>query len=460
MSVLNHNQFANAKLLRRLREALGTAATPVGTALADALGSALEVDLRRSGDPDGRSRLLALSDEQIIQQSFELEWALRHKDMFTLPLGTVVTSSAPGGVEIGGEHFVLDAARPGLFPIEAAPRHAHGPNLDLLRSEIERLTRKLACRRIGMPSPHHVVDTDSRHLLQFPSLVDAGGVVLQRSAFETGAERFCAASPKQIKALAKNLVTDMRTLWSRRREVGARVEAVRRAAEAALATEPSGATIRSIVVDMHHQGDTGPVSLYVEYEAIDNAMREGIVVGYVPDHDQLSEGSFRPPYGLRVPYGVWGRHEEREKLAAAGADGMIDEVALAILNAAPEGATAVLSRLASSYEAIIRLPAGKAPLFAALYWRDGCIRAEVTVARQIDWCGERLDLLGVTLPEAILTALPGRSVSSFVELPFRCDCEVQSIEPLDEVGLRVTLEPRKHLLHLGSGRTWPAPEGF
>lgn len=454
MSALNQHQFENARLLCRLREVLGILATPVGTALADALGSALEVDLRRSGVRDGQARLRALSTEQIIDLACGLSWALRHEDTFTLPLGTVVKSFAPGGVEIGGEHFVLDAARPGLFALEVSPRHAHGPNLDLLRYEIARLTRRLACRRIGIPSPHHVVDTDSCHLLRFPPLAEAGGVALQRSVFETGAERFCAASPKQIKAFAKDIVTDMRALWSRRRQVGARVEAVRRAAEAALAAEPCPARVSSINIDMHHQREDETPSLFVEYEAIDAAGRQGNVLGYVPDHDRLVEGFFR------LPYGVWGRQEERAKLAAAGADGMIDELALAILNAAPEGAATVLSRLASSYETVVTLPTGRAPLFAALYWRDGCISADISVARQIDWCGERLDLLDATLPETVLTALPGRSVGSLIELPFRCDCEVQCVKPIAGMGLRVTLELRKHLLHMGSGRTWPAPEGF
>lgn len=153
-----------------------------GTPAADALLTALLLDLRMSRvGARGVATLVGLGTAGIADVARRFVYTVCNEDAACdLPFGTKVETSAKGYMEVGGEVWLLDAARPGLHPMEAVPRGACGPNLDLLRSHIGRLTRGLACRRIGLPSPVQVVDTASRHLLQFPPCAQAGGVVLQR----------------------------------------------------------------------------------------------------------------------------------------------------------------------------------------------------------------------------------------------------------------------------------------
>lgn len=127
-----------------------------------------------------------------------------------LPSGTTLETQNTGEIQIGGEEWVFIAGQPGLYPSAMAPRGATGPNLDLLHKYILRKTRKLACRRLGLPKPVFVCDTDARHLLHFDPLSEAGGVVLQLWSHVTGAPLFCAALPWQIETFADEIVKDMR----------------------------------------------------------------------------------------------------------------------------------------------------------------------------------------------------------------------------------------------------------
>lgn len=62
-----------------------------------------------------------------------------------------------------------------------------------------------------------------------------------------------------------------------------------------------------------------------------------------------------------------------------------------------------------------------------------------------------------SLPETIVIALPGRRVSDFAQLPFRCDCFATSAEPLNGGGVRLSLDVQESLIDLSSGRIWRAP---
>lgn len=451
----DHAQFENAKIDGTLHNFLPGMQTAVSTPLADALIAAIKIDIRRSGVSSPEPTLLALDFDKVFELGWQLNYALETRGHeFCLPFGSVVRGVEPGCVEVAGEAMTLDVDRPGLHAVETTSRHARGSNLELLRSNIERLTRKLACRRIGLPSPHHIVDTDSRPLLQFPPFAEAGDVVLQRSAYETGAVRFCAASPKQIAEFAGSIVADMKALWKLRKAVAPRVIAVRREAEKAAAALPVPATVRSIDITMEHQRDVTDFCLYVEYNAIDEAMRDGIVLDFVPSRDRIEDGLFRTPWSLA------GRWIERAKLRALGADGMIDEMALCILEAAPEGASAVLARLTDSYETQVTIPTDAAPVFATLFWRDGCIDAEISAAQLLDWCGTKLELYGLGMSEAEADAFGGLRVCDIATLPFGCACVISSSSGLNDGGTRLSIDPERKLIDLATGRTWAVPTGF
>lgn len=437
-------------LLSRLRDFIGQVQTRVGTPLADALASALQVDRRLYDADDGLQRHLALSKVEVLELAFELNFALDNRGEFLLPLGAKVVGVERGSVEIDGECLVLDCACAGLFSLELTPPDAHGPNLTLLRSEIERMTRKLACRRIGLPSAATHIYGDVRRLLRFEPFGEGGDVQLQRSAMDTGAARFCAASPIEIRSLAADIILDMRTLWSNRKSIAEQANQVRRAAERAAACVSSETRVKSIVIEMSHQRKEAANNafFYLEYQDLDEAMRPGTQVQHVLYTEALGD-EFN-----RLSNSILGRKEELAQLRAAGADGRIDDMALGALRAAPEGASAVLERLATSYETVVTIAAGNKPLYATLYWRRGCIEAELSSPGKLLFLNGRLDLPHVNLPESVMDLLPGRKLSDVVELPFGSKCVIYKAKKLGPNGICLTLNTDTQMINLRSGEVW------
>lgn len=445
----NQGEFSLAQLKERVQAISGHLDIGNGTPASDALLSALDLDLRISGRKDGAAVLDALTNDEIDDLVFEMVWTFERKNAeFALPLGTIVKSGEIGDVSFGGEHWLLDAGRPGLHSMETMRRDAHGPNFDLLRSHITRLTRNLACRRLGLPSPVFIVDVDDRHLLHFSPCAEAGGVVLQRWANGTDAPRFAAASPVQILEFAESIVADMRALWKRRDVIAARARAVRALADAAAAEH--GAEVLLVAVDLSHQRDDERIDMYVHYLAIDEAMRAGPVLDFLPDRAHITAEFYQAPSAVSY------RPAELEELRAFGADGRIDDMAAAVATFAPGGAAAIFATLATNYETTFELPTGGTPMFATLYWRNGTIRAEISMAGKLDWGRPSLEIYGDLLPDTVKDLLPGRTVDAVAQLPFACPCKIENVHDLDS-GMRLDLEIGTRLVDLSSGCIWDEP---
>jgi hypothetical protein len=443
----NQADFKAAQLEDRLRDVLYDLDIGNGTPAADALSAALQLDLRISGSGrEGQDRLLALNVSEIADLTAGLMWLVSTKHAeFELPLGTKMKSDNVGDFTIGGEHWILDAGRPGLHPMESLTKAAHGPNLDLLHSHIERLTRKLACRRIGLPSPVLIVDANDRHLLQFPPFAEAGEAVLQRWANGTNAQRFCSALPDQIENYAKDIVSDMRLLWTKRRQIAERVKQVRAFADATAAAQ--GVKVKKVSIDLHNQHQNTAFGVSVEYEALDEAMRIGTVLDHFPWNDT--------PEGRAVRlWGVEGRRSKLERLQALGADGWIDDMAAAVITVAPEGPAAVLAELAKAFQVTFNVPTAGPPMFTTLYWLNGEIKAEISIRGKLDWAG-KLQLTDQILPESVISSLPGRRVDSVVSLPFACPCVI--LEAKERSGLVLDLEIDKRLVNCTTGAIWDEP---
>lgn len=366
-----------------------------------------------------------------------------------MPLGAQLRSDRPGSVRIGAEIWVLDAGQPGLFPLEAKRRDAHGPNLELLRNTISGMSRGQPWAVIGLPAPVFIVDTDSRHLLQFPPLHEAGGVVLQRWASDTGAERFCAATREQIEVMATSMVVDMMTLWKRRQEIAEQVDAVRYLANHKIPEDVLGVGVRAVAVDLELQRTDEHLSFYIEYDGVDEALRPGIVLDYIPAN--ISGWSM---YN-RVPYGISGRHADRDTLRALGADGEIKAFAVAVLRAAPEGQAAVLARLAQSYETSVSFMTEAGPLYATLFWREGCIEAEVSIPGAFDQFGDWLELRGdKECSDETAVALVGSPLAAIGTLPFHVEAVITEAHPLIGGGLKLHLRTERRLIDCRTGRIW------
>lgn len=445
--VLDINEY---KLLTRLRELLAPFSMPNKTPAADAVHVALLADQRSAGLQT--TALNSLTNDQLIDAYCHVVWALEHGNTPTcqLPFGTEARSRTKGTFEIGAQAYVLDAGSPGLHPLETVRRDAHGPNLERLQASIARKTRKLACRRLGHPIPVHVVDADSSYLIQFAPLPEAGNVVLQRNARETGADRFCAALPDQIEAFAKSIVADMRQLWDRRKEIGARVAEVRAAALEGLAAGEHADgrdTVKAITVDLSMTRGHA-VSLYVEYESLDDAMRPGTVIDFVPAHFSFNGRQWPAPRSTEYRWDMLGR------LRTLGATGLIDEIAEAIVKGAPEGAAAVLGRLANGLETTTTLPTAGGPLYATLFWRDGVIQAELSMPGRLEWYDGRLELSGVARPKRGASALSGLSVASIFDLPFQITAKIKSADMQEVDRIYLLIDPVEKLVNTETGAIW------
>lgn len=442
-------ELLEASLLDKFDAALGSFNLVNGTSVASALVSAIMVDLRQSRNEDGIEIIDAMDEEAIFDLGFSLASAIGHEDQqFTLPLGTRVKSDKPGSIHIGGEIWVTEAGKPGLFPLETVRRGAHGPNLELLRASISQAVRGKPWQRIGLPSPVLIADCEARHLLKFPPFQEAGGVVLQRWADETGASRFGAATPEQIKVFATSMAADMKTLWKRRKAVAAQAAVARGIAEAKIPSDADGVAIHAIAIDFERHRKDEHLSFYVEFDGIDEAHRPGIVLDYIP---AVIEGQWRRD---PVPYGIDGRSAERDALRALGADGEIDLLAEAVVRYAPEGPAAVLARLAADLETDVAFTTEAGPVYAVLFWRDGCIKAEITAPDRIVQYGDILEWYEGAFDDSAARALVGSALTPLVPLPFDVACLITDATPLYRGGVKLGLKGGRSPVNCATGHIW------
>lgn len=447
----NQDQFAAAAINARLESLLEGECVGNGTPLASAVATALDVDRRRA--PANDHNPISYSDEELIELAIDISVALDSPNsQTTLPFGTVLQTKKLGQILIDGEFWTLDAGRPGLHPAFTARKGAHGPNLELLHHHISRLTRKLACRRLGLPQPLVIFDYDERHLLHFAPCEEAGGVVLQSWANRTDATLFCGAFPEQIEELAESIVKDMCSFWKRRKDIAKQGAEVRAIAEARVAERE--ATVEAIIVDMTFQFDVEDLDFYAHYLAIDVALRPGLVLGFIP---ASRRALMRSGHNFVPPWGVTGRYEELENFRRHGADGMITELAAAVLASGRFDSKLICSKLSEAYDVAVELPGSGTSMFAAFYWADGRIYAEVCKHGAINWNRDVLEIYGVDVPETKLVTMNGKPLSDLVELPFGGDIIVDRVERIPD-GLRLHVAENYRMIDLASGRTWECPD--
>jgi hypothetical protein len=375
------------RVLGRLLAGLASEPDRFGVEPATWIAQALLLDFLASGaTADDAS---ALPDARIVEAGVAIwEAMLGTAGSFELPFGTAASEGRPGSVDIGGRAFVARTWVPGLQPIEIVPRHVHGPNLERLRRDVFN-RHSPTSERIGLPSPALVCDGGVvRHLLEFPPLPEAGGVVLRIDVEDLDAARFCAAPALQLERFAGLLMRRAQWLWRARARIGRRVAAVREAALAGVEAARGRAEsveFDRICVDGRSADRKGEPTLVVEYLGLDDALRRTRLADVVGADDGVAQRL------LRAPSAHARRTESLRLLTARGADGWIDFEAAAIVRAAPEGERAVLARLAREFETVVELPGSGRPAHATLYWREGVIRAEAAGAGAFEMWGQGLE---------------------------------------------------------------------
>lgn len=435
-------------LVDKFNVALDSGDLENGTLLSTALLSAIMVDLRRSGVEDAVDLIDALDEDAIKELGDLLLFAIEGDGRpFTLPFGTVVRPYQPGSVEIGGEVWVIQTGKPGLFPMEIVRYDAYGRNLDLLRESISKWVQGQPWQCIGLPSACNISDYGPVNLLAFPPFHDAGGVVLQREVNSTGAACFAAAMPEDIKFLALSIANDMRAMWHRRQDIADQALAVRGIAESKIAEDAVGVALHAIAIDLHRQHTADQFDFYVQYDAVDDAYRPGVVLDFIP----------APFEGVHAnhgaPHGVHGRREERNIVHALGADGEIDSFAAAVVRYAPEGQAEVLARLAIDYDTVVQFVTPLGPVYATLYWRNGCIEAEISAPGRIVKRGKDLEWYEEVFDADDAQALLGLTPFDVLPLPFDAKCTIKQATPLRR-GVKMQLNSNRLLVNCATGRIW------
>jgi hypothetical protein len=431
-------------LLPRLRKLLADRDLGNGTPLADAAAIAIALDARTASV--GRSEVLALTDDDLLGAADEVHRQINKSAGAprALPFGALLPNVT--GLSIREHVLFPEAGRPGLHLFGTLREDAYGSNLERLAAMIELRTCGQPYRAMGLPTPSSVGDIGMRHNLDFSPLAEAGGVAMRHRISQSSDDIFCTLMPKDLERLADDITKAMAYLWVMQRIVGKRVDEVRSRVEFLLASAHKPTCLVSLrLVAYDWADDEGEDSdspnLQVEYNALDDALRPGSVLQQVHGNMDCQ--------ALRVDHYWENRSRRRAELIAQGAVGYVDELAAAIVRAAPEGEQAVLYRLSTELDTYVTLPCGEDDIRVNLSWTDGRIRAHFRgplIRTGLDGFEVR-----AVLPLSFMAAALGRSMSTLVELPFAFDGVIETVEDAGDGWLRFTFVQKWLLIDGGYG---------
>lgn len=443
----NQDQFSVAAINDRLESLLKGKCTRIGTPLAAAVATALDVDRRNA--PANVRNSIGYSDKQLLELAIDISATLDSpRATTTLPFGTVLETMGLGAISLDGEPWTLDAGRPGLHPVFTTRIDAHGPNLELLHRHITRLTQKDACCDLGLPQPRAIYDDGEQHLLHFAPCAEAGGVVLQCCLGQIHANRFCGAFPEQIEEFAEAIVEDMRSFWKCRKDIAEQGAEMRAIAQSCVPEQK--AAVHAIILEMKFQFDDADLNFYVHYSGIDVALRLGLVREFIPGswREQIRNGAH-----FEAPLIASKRYQDFEHFQREGANGRISELAAAVLASGRVDSEFIRSELLKAYDVAVEVQGAGKSIFVTFYWLEGTIFAKMFMQGTMSWSREKLEIYSVHAPDSKLVTMSGRPLSDLIDLPFGGNLIVARADKLGN-GLRVCVTENTLLVDLASGRTW------
>lgn len=417
-SVLPPDAIHSSVVRRILDDALGPERVPTGSLLAHVLHDVFLAEARQLGFTTAARAWSDLNAATIDVLADRIRGLFRETGApdLVLPAGSSLGSLIWPSIFVGAENLGFDVDRPGLHPIHDLPEKPGGSNLDLLFRRIGERCELRPCRAIGMPElvTRYVSERPS-YRLQFPPFDHAGGVVLERRLdFAMGGAYFCAMTPTEIDDLAAEIVTDMVDLWNNNRVIAPRVMAARDAARRVVATI-DGADLRAITVELATQPETRSLGVGVEFDALDEAYRPGVVCQHVPPDER--------PFDALSSVGLL-RSGLLTLLKGWGANGMMHGVARAIAQSSREGLAALLIALGREFEVFATLGRPERSVTYRLFWSDGVIHAESRGTHPVNVCYDRVIIQDHQLPESALCVLRDRALRDVTIEPFECDTPI------------------------------------
>lgn len=148
------------------------------------------------------------------------------------------------------------------------------------------------------------------------------------------------------------------------------------------------------------------------------------------------------------------RLARRQELLAKGADGEIDDLALAVARIAPDGVAAVLKSLSTEQQTRVVIPMRDGPLYASLFWCDGVIKVDVGHAGRLYVYANTVELPEARLPDTVAAALVGKRLDAVAELPFCCPSPIAEVRQSNVNGLQLKLDVGRWLVNTRGGTVW------
>lgn len=442
MLIENQGQFINSDLHERIDVLLADVDGGNGTPAAAIIKTVLAIDERISGNSYATYRFD--TEEEIVYLSCEILGVLQTEyGRFELPFGTVITTEKLGNIFIGEEQWAFHADLPGLHRIKFVPSAARGSNLKLLHELILRKSRKLACRRLGLPNPVVVYDNIEHSLLQFPPFDEAGNVALQTWGNGTFAPHFCAAMPSQIEAFAEAIVADMRWFYKNRARISRQGAEMRAIAKSRVSG--SDAEIDYIALNPAFQQHFPYLTFDVCYLATDVAMRRGRVLDQqLPLQPSAGISRFKCSK-------VFDLAATSDELRRHGADGYISQLVTSILASSHFDKAKIIETLSKSYDYKVALDANPSPIFVEIYWQSGLIDAQVYIPNTMILHESYCELaISCDLPETFKSTLQGSSISKLINLPFNYDASIERIENLERK-LLIEFDISRKMINMQTG---------
>lgn len=93
-------------------------------------------------------------------------------------------------------------------------------------------------------------------------------------------------------------------------------------------------------------------------------------------------------------------------------------------------------------------------VYATLFWRDGCIEADINIPGILEQYRDQLELRGRIFSDADAAALVGSPLASINELSLDAEGTVTKATPLNHEGVRLYIRTERKLVNCSTGRIW------